>query len=359
MGDTYVRVSGAARKVADAYRKVGGVWVPATELHAVVPALKQSKQVFNAEVIVAAQATGIQSLSAIFNAAQPGLWASSKRKRLLVNLARGPLLIDSDFGGELTIEVVAGGGIISGLGGAGSTALGTAGAAGGAAINVLSNVTKKALLVNNGIIRGGGGGGGKGGTGGQGGGGSYVVSTREPASGDMYIPQVASGNRHAWNASANWLLWAERQIFFTAGATSVDFEGNTYYRGALRSGASYGVYRVVNNTQYSTGGAGGAGGNGGRGIGWDGARANGAGGAGGAIGGQNAGTGGTGGAGGNGGDWGAAGSNAAIGNTGGAGNNGGGAGGGSASASGAGGRAVLGYARLNYEGTGSLIGGTA
>lgn len=306
-----------------------------------------------------------QSLSAIFNAAQPGLWASSKRKRLLVNLARGPLLIDSDFGGELTIEVVAGG-VISGNGGAGSTAIGAAGAAGGAAINVLSNVTKKALLVNNGIIRGGGGGGGKGGTGGQGGAGSYQQSVTEgpfySRSAPLYLYTIGGGfSSVCWNSSS-------ANVYSGSGSPNPITQGiYTYYRGNLRETGKNGsitIYYYELSRTYiadvpTIGGVGGAGGNGGRGIGWDGARANGAGGAAGATGGQNAGAGGTGGVGGNGGDWGAAGSNAAVGNAGGAGNNGGGGAGGAASASGAGGRAVIGYARLNYEGSGSLIGGTS
>ena len=367
MGDTYVRVSGAARKVADAYRKVGGVWVPATELHAVVPALKQSRQVFNAEVIVAAQAAGLQSLSDIFNAAQSGLWTSTKRKRLLVNLARGPLLIDSDFGGELTIEVVAGG-IVSGNGGLGSTAVGAAGAAGGAAINVLPNVTKKALLINNGIIRGGGGGGGKGGTGGQGGGGSYGYTAQEGPFFQDNVYQfdrriVASGQ--GGSAVGNRVVWDGVTVFPLAASdrTAITVGNYTYYRGAFSYQTSgwerYAVYRTYAATAYTSGGAGGIGGDGGRGIGWDGARANGASGAAGAAGGQNAGTGGTGGAGANGGDWGAAAVSAAVGGSGSAGNNGAGLAGSAGSASGAGGRAVLGYARLNYEGSGSLIGGTS
>ncbi|MGQ8630902.1 hypothetical protein ACUTJJ_05370 [Agrobacterium sp. DKPNP3] len=376
MGDTYVRVSGVARKVADAYRKVGGVWVPATELHTVVPALKQSRQVFNAEVIVSAQATGLQNIRDIFNTAQTGLWASTKRKRLLVNQSRGPLLIDSDFGGELTIEVVAGG-IISGNGGAGSNSLGIAGAAGGAAINVASSVTRKALLINNGIIRGGGGGGGKGGTGGQGGGGAYGYTAQEGPAYDQNSYRFAL--TYYYNNYNGAVSYVGGDVYWGGGLiggvgenqTAIGNVGFTYYRHSFvtsrllgqDSNGSYTqslfqVYRQWTAMAYTSGGAGGAGGNGGRGIGWDGARANGAGGAGGAAGGQNAGTGGTGGVGGNGGDWGAAASNAAVGNTGGAGNNGGGAGGGAGSASGAGGRAVLGYSRLHYEGSGSLIGGT-
>ncbi|MCF8861602.1 hypothetical protein KIP58_21680 [Xanthomonas campestris pv. campestris] len=354
MGETFVNISNAARKVADAYRKEGGVWVPATELYASISGV--AKQVFIAEVTVDAGALGIQSLESIFNGYQAGLWAANTKKRLKVAVDRGPLQWTTDFGGDLVIEVTPSGSI-SGLSGAGSTSLGSSGVAGGDALIIGGGVTKKATISNEGVIRGAGGGGGKGGTGGAGGLGyrTWVVSEGPIYNFDSSYFWVQDDNNNAWEA---W--WGGRQGMGSGIPNSVAIGAITYYKGSQNyytGGVGYyAISRTYSAGENTPGGNGGAGGNGGRGIGYGVSATNGLGGSGGAPGGENAGTGGTGGSGGNGGNWASPGGVGNIGNTGGNGNAGNGYGGGGGTSGGAAGKGISDLTKVIYTGSGTLLG---
>lgn len=222
------------------------------------------------------------------------------------------------WGGSLTFTVA---GEIQGASGA-------AGNVGGNAFNAnrLGNANQKLNLVVNGAIRAGGGGGGIGGKGGTGGGGYYTGTTsREPASGDLYTYSTSadtywSGLLVMWKGQ---LIWSS---YMSTGAvvindTTIQKDGYYYYRGSERPSADplyriFGVYRAIQTTINTNGGAGGSGGAGGRGQGYTLALTGGSAGAAGSAGDTNAGTGGRGGTGGTGGGWGATGNTGATGATG-------------------------------------------
>jgi len=287
------------------------------------------------------------NIADIFNNAEAGLWASTtKKKRLIVNQAVGPLVINSAFGAGLTIEVTSAGSI-NGFGGAANSGVG------GNALNITT--ATGITLINNGVIRGGGGGGGKGGNGGTG---TFNISERVPPSGDY--PYGTAAGQAMWTVlSSSELRWDGALLAgsFGTGVTQITVGEWTYHRSTLVATLPPGTlpnqpfpafrYAVFRTRTITTTSSGGAGGNGGRGQGWDGAAAAGANGA---AGGTNAGAGGKGG---NGGAYGNAG---ATGATGASGNAGAGAAG---TAGGAAGKAINGYNRVSYSGSGSLLGGTA
>lgn len=315
-----VRVSGSHKNVDQPYVKVSGVWKPVQLGWVRVGGAW--KNFYTAEVAVVAPTSNVSAnVADLFDAAESGLWASNKKKRLIVNSARGPLVVDSAPGGQVTIEVTSGG-TIGGIGGAAN------GGAGGHALSV--TVATGIIVENAGAIRGGGGGGGRGG---QGGAGGYIV-TQGPTYDSGTYWSTLGGAKAYWGGT----LVGN----FGTGATSGTVGIYTYFRGAKMSSSDYYVSR-----QYYADTAGGAGGAGGRGQGVDGSSASGSAGS---AGGTNAGTGGTGGAGGT---YGNAGS---TGSTGTAGNNGSGVAG---SAGGGSGKAINGYNRVTYSGSGTLTGGTA
>lgn len=134
---------------------------------------------------------GTNLSSLIFNNYEPGLWESSKKKRLRITGERNSLRIDKQYGGEFILEVMPGG-ILSG----GTWMEGLA---------IDTGVTSIVPVINNGIIRGRGGNGGQGGRGGNG---SYQQYQREPAQGfeeniwtDANIPANARGYR--WSRKNN------------------------------------------------------------------------------------------------------------------------------------------------------------
>lgn len=336
-----VRVSGSHKNVDQPYVKVSGVWKPVQLGWVRVGGAW--KNFYTAEVAVVAPTSNTSAnVADLFNAAESGLWASDKKKRLIVNSARGPLVINSAPGGQVTIEVTSSG-VIGGIGG---TAGAPTGGAGGHALSV--TVATGIIVENAGTIRGGGGGGGKGG---QGGNGSTTI--REPATGEIYYDGNWIGEKSTvWvtavsepNATIYWDSMAPIGSV-NVNNTSVVIGNSTYYRGKSAGGdMGYYPYYIYRTTVTTT--IGGVGGNGGRGQGADGASTNGSAGS---AGGTNAGTGGTGGAGGT---YGNAGS---TGSTGGAGNAGSGSAG---TGGGASGRAINGYNRVTYSGAGALTGGTA
>lgn len=320
----HVKNAGSWLPVQTGYVKDGGLWKPFYTASAVVD-------------VVAPTTLSAQNVATIFENAETGLWTSTKSKRLIVSSSIGPLVINSVYGGELTIEVQSGG-IVSGNGGSANSG------AGGHALTITAGTGIN--LVNNGTIRGGGGGGGIGGQGGQG---VYYTTIFEPPSGNYY-----SQNSYSWNEPTpeqGFLIY----IYFGGGfigtvgigATQSTHGSYTYYRGDYQGTDGlyyyYSIRRSYVAANYTSGGGGGAGG---RGQGADGANAAGSPGAGG---GTNAGSGGTGGTGGT---YGNAGGTGATGNSGNYTGGAAGAGGGAA------GRSVSGYNRVVYSGSGTLLGPT-
>jgi len=332
--DWFAKVGGSWTQVQTGYVRQSGVWVP----------------FYSAEfVVVAPSDPGSIGIGFLFEQAEPGYFASSKKKRLIVNSSRGPLTMAGTPGGEVTLEIQSNG-IVSGIGGIGGTS--GVGGQGGHAINISAGSLN---VINNGIIRGGGGGGGKGG---QGGDGIEMINTREPLTDEYY--DASSPPAFQWLRSnvydafyTTTIYWNGETVFNsdTSGAyssTQQTINGITYYRGTLKSSNEFArKHALYRQGDFPTPTVGGAGGNGGRGQGIDGAQASGSSGA---AGGTNAGTGGTGGTGGTYGNSGNTGSTGANGNDG---------NGVAGSPGGASGYAILGYNRVNYSGSGTLIGGTA
>lgn len=331
--DWFTRISGSWTPVQSGYIKQSGVWLPfyTAEVAVIAPTLLTS-----------------QNIATIFDNHEVGLWASSKKKRLIVDSNIGPLLLNSAFGGSLVIEVQDGASV-SGFGG--SAGISGAGEAGGSALLILNGSDIE--IVNNGIIRGGGGGGGQGG---QGGAGQYSGTLREPPTSDFYSTtapvyrvsiSAASPSIHTW-------IWNGTTVYSAVGGISVGSSlyksPYRYYAGSLRTGSNgqnnstYGIYRTSTQNFPTTGGAGGAGG---KGQGVDGDATNGSDGT---AGGTDAGTGGTGG---NGGAYGEAGATGNVGSNGTVSNGDEGSSGGPA------GKSINGYNRVNYSGSGSLVGPTA
>ena len=156
--------TGGSFKTSTMSTKVGGSWVPVKQGYVRVAGVW--RLFYTADVVVVAPtSTSSQTARNIFEAAQPGLWASTQSKRLLVNSAIAQLIVNSPggslgaFGGMLTIEVTPTGSI-SGNGGSSNSGVGQD------ALSIIAG--ENIRVVNNGIIRGGGGGGGRGGYGGDG-----------------------------------------------------------------------------------------------------------------------------------------------------------------------------------------------
>lgn len=350
------KLGGAIRTVQKGFVNVSGTW----------------REFYSSELVVVVPTTSAaQNIANIFNSHTPGSWGDGSRKRLVVSSSVGPLVVNSMYGGSLTIEVTSSG-VVSGVGGAANGGAGGHGLAVTAATGI--------QLVNNGTIRGGGGGGGRGGVGGVGGGGviSNVTTVREPPSGDYYespngtlskgvtqytinaFPVLIPVDHWLWDA----LVSDNATDVTTSGGwmTALTHGGYRYYRGSKKPFDShYGIYRTYTGTvnTNTNGGNGGGGGNGGRGDGANGSYTSGSPGGAGANGGTNAGRGGTGGAGGRGGSWGQAGSAGARGANGANGNRTNGAAGANGSAGGAAGRSISGYNRVVYSGGGALVGPTA
>ncbi len=321
--ELHLKRDGAWAEVDEAYTKVNGVW----------------RMYHTAEVQVIAPLGGdARTAAEIINAAQPGLWAGPKRKRLIVQGGeRGTLRIPTNFGGEFVLEIKPNG-IISGSSVPEALAIDNTGSG------------KIVPVLNNGIIRGRGGNGGQGGTGGPG---FYDYQTRDPADGSMLYSMVQP--RYIWYRGGNnrdqtiGITWADQNILTLntniGNVTAYNGpDGWTYYMGPLRvSDRSYNahsIYRQRTDRAYTGGGAGGAGGTG---IGYGIARTNGVDGQ---FGGTNAGRGGRGGDGGN---WG---QNGGTGATGASGNNGVG----TAGAAGTSAYAIWGNNRISYTGNGSVVG---
>lgn len=308
----------------------------------------------SSEMVMTAPTSLMQAnVASLFNGQESGSWAASTAKRLLVSSSIGPLIINSTFGGTLIIEVQSTG-TISGIGGTGGTS--GEGGIGGNALTITA--ATGVIVINNGVIRGGGGGGGRGGAGGNG---STSSTTNYSASG---IPSTGSSSmipatgwtewEYGGDNPGGWGVSVHISGVFKASAgsgTSITASGVTYTRGSYVSMResqtdSYVWYYNFSATTASstTGGAGGAGA---RGVGADGSAGTGSNGT---AGGTNAGTGGKGG---DGGTWGTAGS------TGSTGANGTVTNGATGSSGGAGGKAIHGYNRVSYSGSGTLIGGTS
>lgn len=306
----------------------------------------------SSEIVVTVSSNLISAATNMVSLFGSADWASATNKRLVINsgVRVRRLYITTAFGGTLTIENH---GIIEGEGGAAN------GGAGGYGFYTNQGSPSTLKLINNGTIRGGGGGGGKGGTGG---GGSYSSSVRQPASGEYYN-RSTSGAEYM----VSYANYVPQLNFLWNGVTVASFNqstippsttagGYTYYVGTQREMAApygpqhparivyYGIYRTSSSTVNTSGGAGG---NGGQGIGSDQSQTNGSAGA---PGGTNAGDGGTGG---NGGTWGTAGGAGAAGQDGNRTN------GTAGSAGGRGGYSIQGYNRVDYSGSGSLVGSTA
>lgn len=300
-------------------------------------------------VIDAPLGNGLNLCSAIFNNYQAGLWSSNKKKRLRVTGERNSLRIDTQYGGEFTLEITPSG-ILSG----GTVVEGLA---------IDTGVTSIVPVINNGIIRGRG---GNGGAGGQGGAGNYSVYTREPVNGqhfskgsfhygqERYYERSGGGDYREWSRwiivwngwrmhnSSSWLPpspfypgdgWAYHKI----GTYNIPREMG--YQGTYEAS---GIVRDRTDWYGTTGGGGGAGG---IGIGYGIARTNGQDGQ---WGGTNAGRGGRGG---DGGDWGQPGGAGATGASGNVGAGSGGAAGGDSFS-------IWGVQRISLTGSGRLIGKT-
>ena len=318
--ELHLKSGGAYQEVDEAYTKVNGVW----------------RMFHTAEVqVLCPLGSDARTAADVVNAAEPGLWSSSKRKRLILQGGeRDTLRIPTNFGGEFVFEIrptgiLSGGRNIEGL------AIDDAGTG------------KLVPVLNNGIIRGRG---GNGGVGGQGGPGFYDYQLREPASGWAY-DRSANANSRYWYVWRSWsYIWWGRSPAEGANVQGADTvssivapDGWTYFRGnhrEINNGMYYDIARQRTDRAYTGGGSGGPGG---VGIGYNIARTNGQDGN---FGGQNAGRGGRGGDGGN---WGA---NGGTGATGASGNNGVGAAGAAGTAS----FAIWGNNRIIYSGNGSVIG---
>lgn len=349
----FVKDGGIWKPVKDVYHRSGGNWQLSNFNY-----IKDAgiwKNAHTAEYVLTApnNATAI-NLATSFNNAESGLWASPKRKRLIVNGNRGPVTVNSAFGGTLIIEVT-GSGAISGNGGAAGAGNRGVGGVGGDALTV-HNVTG-VQVINNGWIRGGGGGGGGGGNGGPG---FFNTNIREPASGHAWQKNVYEYTSRAMQESPSksnpnppvyayryWIVWGGTYLlngtqYPVPFRPSMTFGGITYYtEAAWKQGQDSGIYRTYTTTTHTSGGIGGAGG---RGQGINQSNSNGVGGT---LGGTNAGNGGTG-------NWGDGyGLPGLQGHAGGAGNNGGGTAGG---AGGASGRSIVGWNRIIYSGSGSRAG---
>lgn len=283
-------------------------------------------------VIDAPLGNGLNLCSAIFNNYQAGLWSSNKKKRLRVTGERNSLRIDTQYGGEFTLEITPSG-ILSG----GTVVEGLA---------IDTGVTSIVPVINNGIIRGRG---GNGGAGGQGGAGSYPVNfiARDPGAGH-YFDRPNNQNQTCW-----WQLGSLVQVYWnwtklydglSSNGVWVDVGGWRYFKGPQGSTAVFGIWREQEQTRWDPS-AGGAGGAGGVGIGYDIARTNGQDGQ---WGGTNAGRGGRGG---DGGDWGQPGGAGATGASGNVGAGSGGAAGGDSFS-------IWGVQRISLTGSGRLIGKT-
>lgn len=290
-------------------------------------------QIWAHEVVVVLGSSGAAAYAAdLFEAAKPGVWASSTPKRLVVpaGVERGSAgtwvlaIVNgaqaASYGGTLTIEVA---GTLSGKGGSANSGVG------GDVIwaNVLGKDGQKTTIniLSTGILRAGGGGGG---LGGQGGGGSYQTPYTYTEGPTYTENQTVWADGDTYSSAPTRIVWGGSTIYDSGSRVSSPYSygGWSYYRGTMQGQATvyyyyngsswpanvYAVYRQQTryNTYYTTGGSGGSGG---RGQGYDGANAAGSNGA---AGGTNAGTGGKGGTGAG---WGATGG---TGNTGAAGNNG-------------------------------------
>ncbi|MDA5627045.1 MULTISPECIES: hypothetical protein [Agrobacterium] len=343
MGETYVQVASAPRKVVDAYRKINGVWQPSTELYAKLPGSGILKHVFSSEIVVTITSNRTDLiLGNLFTTAQ---WQSSARKRVIISsgvvvtgstaewalAAQNGGQATATWGGTLTLENY---GSIQGRGGWYN------GGRGGHAIYPDSGVawSKKMLVDNFGSILAGGGGGGRGGDGGGG------YWTQEYFEGPAY-----DGANYVWRANYTsnvaGAIWggADKGGVGNGGAT--EFDGNDgwrYYRGNYRDSPIFNISRYELSRRRWEGRwtNGGAGGTGGRGQGSDGGAT---GRNGGGAPGTNAGWGGYGGSGAG---WGGYGEN---GQAGGGGNNGGGAGGQAGGAPGTAYRTAI--VQMNNKGT--------
>lgn len=323
--ELHLKQNGAYQEVDEAYTKVNGVW----------------RLFHTAEVqVIAPLGSDARTASDLVNAAAPGLWASPKRKRLIVQGGeRDTLRISNNFGGEFVLEIKPTG-ILSG--GRNIEALAVDDAGTGKIIPVL----------NNGIIRGRG---GNGGAGGQGGPGYYDYQIREPEV-DWLFSEGSGTHVRFWN---QWSVprrlfnvWWGRASNEGANVNGEGWDttsvvapdGWTYLRGpAVRQSSSGGQFQVARIRTERAYTAGGPGGSGGVGIGYGIARTDGIDGT---PGGTNAGRGGRGG---NGGTWG---TNGGTGATGASGNNGVG----SAGAAGGTVYAIWGNNRISLTGNGTVIG---
>jgi hypothetical protein len=235
--------------------------------------------------------------------------------------------LEIDSGGLGTITIT-NNGTLSGAGGA-------AGAAGGDAFEAAVTCT----FINNGTVRAGGGGGGNGGNGGNG---SYSSSSTTGQTWtsqrfwriDSYLGGSARFDGYNFGVS-------QYQTSKSAG-NAVYYRGN--YRQSMDGSQYYNIYRTLNNTYSTNGGAGGAGA---LGAGYNQSAGSGSGGSGG---GTNAGSGG---AGGNGGGFGSAGT------TGSTGTNGNSSNGSAGSAGGASGKYLRGLSFVTFTNNGTAQGDTA
>ena len=110
----HVREAGQWKAVKRIHVHQGGAWVPVQ--FGWVRDGGVWRNFYTAEVSVIAPAGGPveTNVERIFEAHSSGLWASDKKKRLVVNAERGPLVVNSVPGGQLTIEVTSNG-IVSGV----------------------------------------------------------------------------------------------------------------------------------------------------------------------------------------------------------------------------------------------------
>lgn len=279
-------------------------------------------------VIDAPLGNGLNLCSVIFNNYQAGLWSSNKKKRLRVTGERNSLRIDTQYGGEFTLEITPSG-ILSG----GTVVEGLA---------IDTGVTSIVPVINNGIIRGRGGNGGQGGAGGNG---KHDYWFNEPASGDIWQEKIFGWHREGrFGIFSSSLYWGGSKLYAQKDSwpITVNVDGWEYIPVRDLGSNNWAIIRRQIHTSWTAGGAGGAGG---IGIGYGIARTNGQDGQ---WGGTNAGRGGRGG---DGGDWGQPGG---AGATGAAGNVGAGSGG----AAGGDSFSIWGVQRISLTGSGRLIGKT-
>lgn len=354
----YAKDNGVWKPVKDVYRKNGTSWQLSNFNY--VKDAGVWKNAHTAEVVLTAPASvNTYDMAAAFNSVESGLWTSSKRKRLIVNSTRGPIVVNSNYAGQVIIEIV-GAGSINGVGGAGGAGNRGAGGAGGDALIITNAVSAGIQVINNGAIRGGGGGGGGGGNGGPG---YFNYGVREPSTGHNWQKNVYEYTSRVIRDSPSksdpnppiqayryWIVWGGTYLINGSDypppfRPSMTFGGITYTTEAeWKAGQDSGIYRTYTATTHTSGGIGGAGG---RGQGINQANSNGAGGT---AGGTNAGAGGAG-------NWGDGyGLPGLNGHPGGNGNNGSGTAGG---AGGAAGRSIVGWNRIVYSGSGSRSGPVA